>query len=465
MKVASWTPGGTPVYGFGKAITFTDKYPDAFTEMQTYGVALDHQGNLFGAYDTNVFRPFGIGAGSNVGGNKVVKFDPTGKLLWAVGRHAPGSTAKPGEVMTFYSMGSVHDCAVASDNANSMLHVWDGDGLWVGRILETPDLTAAPASAYTLCGENFGNTLYEVPADSKAPGLTPGDVLLFGGGQNNTPVFRITGWNGWVRQHGTLTLTPEQVEKLTARVTSEAKRPGLAHIPYLRKDLIKLDGSLEEWKGITPLTIMDGDTVRAKVYLAWNNTGLYAAFDVATDAPWKSAATPTLAFQGGAAVDVNFGTIAPDRKQAASGDLRAVASPCSPGHLVEFLPSLAPEMSVQQRAPVTYETGQGKIEFARVAPLGEGTMAMLPKRSDDPEEKNTLGYIVEMRLPVHAPLELRPGFHFRLDASVILADPDGKRSAVRIPWHSRDPFDMTVNDTYLESLLRPGNWGEAVLEP
>jgi hypothetical protein len=32
-------------------------------------------------------------------------------------------------------------------------------------------------------------------------------------------------------------------------------------------------------------------------------------------------------------------------------------------------------------------------------------------------------------------------------------------------WISRAPGDMTVNDTYLESLLRPGNWGQAVLEP
>lgn len=468
IKVASWTPGGTPIYAFDKAITFTDKYPDAFAEMQTHGVALDEQGNLFGADDTRVFAPYGVGGGAGVGGNKVVKFDRTGKLLWAVGMHAPGSTAQPGEVMSFYSMASVHGCAVASDYANSMLHVWDGDGLWVGRLLEQPDLTAAPASAYTLCGENFGNTLYQAPADCKVPGLNPGDVLLFGGGQNNTPVFRITGWDGWVRQHGTLTLTPAQAATLNARVTAEAKRPDLAHIPYLRQDLAKVDGTLDKWKGITPLLIKDGNTVRAYVYLGWNNTGLYAAFDVHTDTPWKSAASPTLAFQGGAAVDVNFGPYTPARTHASPGDMRVVASPCSPGHLMEFLPELAPGMSAQQQTPVSYRTEQGNIQFARVAPLDDSVMVMRPRLSDDPQHQVTsepLGYIIEMRLAPRAPFELRPGYRFLLDTSVILADPDGKHSAVRLCWHSRDLWDMTVTDTYLESLLRPGNWGEAVLEP
>jgi len=33
-----------------------------------------------------------------------------------------------------------------------------------------------------------------------------------------------------------------------------------------------------------------------------------------------------------------------------------------------------------------------------------------------------------------------------------------------LPWHSRDAGDMAVQDTYFESLLRPANWAEAVLE-
>ena len=76
-------------------MAFTEQYPDDFAEMQTWGVARDSHGNLLGAYDTRVFKPYGVGAGGGVGGNKIAKFDPTGRILWTVGQHAPGSKAAP----------------------------------------------------------------------------------------------------------------------------------------------------------------------------------------------------------------------------------------------------------------------------------------------------------------------------------------------------------------------------------
>ena len=87
---------------------------------------------------------------------------------------------------------------------------------------------------------------------------------------------------------------------------------------------------------------------------------------------------------------------------------------------VEFLPVLPPNISATDRRPVAYETGQGKITFARVAALPADWAAggPLPRNSAVPVP----GYFVEMRLPCYAPLELRPGCHFRLDASVILSD-------------------------------------------
>jgi len=467
IPVKTWLPGGVPVYAFGKSITNMENYPDSFREMQTWGVAADHHGNLYGAFDTRVFAPFGAGAGANVGGNRVVKFSPQGKILWVVGRHAAASTPEPGEVETFYSMASAHDCAIASDYADSMLHVWDQDGLWVGRLLEFPDLTKAPKQAYTLCGENFGNTIYEVPAGQQIPGLHPGDVLLFGGGQNNTPVYRITGWDQFLRRQGALTITPAQGTTVTAQVHAETARPDLVHIPYLRD--IKLNGQLEAWKAITPLRIMDGHTLRAEVWLAWNNSGLYAAYRVHTDTPWKSTSTPSLAFQGGAAVDLQYGPLLPARDVATAGDTRVVAAPLrGVTTAVEFLPVLATGMADGQRAPATYETGQGKITFARVAPLGAEWAFSAPLLADqaDPELKHDTpgGYLVEMRIPLYAPFTLRPGYQFRLDVSVILTDAEGLRSTVRLPWHSRQAADMTVNDTYTEAVLRPQHWGQAVLE-
>ena len=93
-------------------------------------------------------------------------------------------------------MGTTHDCVVVGDMENSLQHVWDRDGLWVGRLLELPVIgeSGPPPAAYGLCGEQFGGSLHTDPKT--------GEVFSFGSGINNVPVFRITGWDGWTRQAG-----------------------------------------------------------------------------------------------------------------------------------------------------------------------------------------------------------------------------------------------------------------------
>ena len=130
-----------------------------------------------------------------VGGNHVMKWNRAGRFQWMVGRHSATEGVAPGEGRFFWrALGSIHNCVVVSDADQSLVHVWDADGLWVGRLLEDPDLKAAPASAYNLCAENFGGSVCENPKT--------GEVLFFGGGNNNTPVYRITGWDQFQRQHG-----------------------------------------------------------------------------------------------------------------------------------------------------------------------------------------------------------------------------------------------------------------------
>jgi hypothetical protein len=335
-----------------------------------------------------------------------------------------------------------------NDYADSMTHVWDQDGLWVGRLFDQPDLKAAPAEAYQTCGENFGGSLWVNPKT--------GAVLYYAGGQNNTPVFRITGWDQFQRQAGRVVLAPDIATRLQARAEEQAGPPGVIHIPFLRE--VRTEGDLKKWQDVKPIVIRDGDHELAKLYLAWNANGLYAAFDVTTDRPWKSGSTASLAFEGGAAVDVSVGPVDPDRKKPAAGDTRIVAAPLRQGsRIVEFQPVLAPDLKPADRAPATYETGQGKVTFDRVAPLPGDWIGCQEKPGGQ-------GYVVEMRIPLHGPLEPAPGQKLRLDASVILSNLQGTHITARVPWHSQDPDDAITNDTYLESLLRPANWGYAVLE-
>jgi hypothetical protein len=79
----------------------------------------------------------------------------------------------------------------------------------------------------------------------------------------------------------------------------------------------------------------------------------------------------------------------------------------------------------------------------------------------------TLSTIAHFRSipPLRAPLQGKPGSRFRFDASVILAAPAGNRSEGRLLWHSRESADQIVEaDRFHEAILRPANWGEAVLE-
>lgn len=455
----------------------------------------DEQGNHY--LERNVGGPTAFGQGfwsPRVGGNRVLKWDKTGKLLWEVGRHAPGSVAKPGEAKYLWrALGLAHGCIAVSDVEDFAAHVWDQDGLWVGRLLENPDLTAAPAIAYSNPVENFAGTLYENPKT--------GNVIYFAGGVNNSPVYRIRGWDQFERQTGTVTVSPAAAEQLAAVTAAETKRTDVAHLARL--GTMTIDGSLADWKDVKPIEIKDGDATVAKVYLGWSRgqpdftSGIYAAFDITTNKPWKTAATPQLAFQGGASVDLKMGPIDPPRKSAGPWDVRIVAAPVGvtaqsatpEGEKVdgevaegvtpifEFAPfrdgwqdGLSFNWAPREKAPATYETGNGKITFARATQF---KISYVPKwvYAFTKAKADGSGYIVEMRAPIgplHAitvlPLDLYPGERFRLDLGLTLANPQGNHSVLRLNWQSKDSNDMATQDVYTESLLRPQNWGYAVLD-
>jgi len=473
MRARGWTAGGAPIYGgwdFHEPVARWPAGIDPHTQHHTAKtVWVCPDGTLFACLN-DTQHPFGAGFLSNeFGDNHVIKWNPGGTVAWVVGRHAADLGAAPGEARVLQRIiGVPHGCVAVGDMQcyyewRNLIHVWDRDGLWVGRMLESPDLEAAPESAYALCTENFGGALYEVGAGQQVPGLAAGDVILFGSGQNGTPVYRVTGWDRFRRLSGTVTLGAEAAAALTARVEAERRRPGVARIrpiPVRGKGAVGVDGELGEWEGFEAFPISDGRSEVARLYLGWNPEGLYAAFDVTRDRPWRSAATEREPFTGGAAVDVMIGPIEPAREGAVAGDGRYVASPVGPDGatvLVEMLAQLAPGMPEGERRPQAYETGQGRVLFDRVAGLPAEHVAAKPRAGG--------GYVVEMRVPLRAPLLYRPGQRLRFDASVILAAPSGDRSEGRLPWHSTASADQLVEaDRYHEALLRPGNWGEAVLE-
>ena len=167
--------------------------------------------------------------------NLLYKTDRSGRVVWSIRipfasgyipnagqlSHTPDFWGNEGS--RFQSAaGSVKNCFVGIDVAPSVNYVWDQDGLWVGNMFEKKHVNSAglPAETWRTCGEQFGGLVYEVKTDT-VPGLRKGDVLFFAAGQNDIPVYRISGFDQFERQTITLTVQNGQITGTSARPISQ----------------------------------------------------------------------------------------------------------------------------------------------------------------------------------------------------------------------------------------------------
>jgi hypothetical protein len=100
--------------------------------------------------------------------------------------------------------------------------------LWVDNVLHwngSPEIEecACKDCGCDLCGENFGGGVCEVPSGISIPGLQPGDVLYIGGGVNSNPVYKVSGWDDFYRQGGTVEVSGGQISAVTTSYTSKGE--------------------------------------------------------------------------------------------------------------------------------------------------------------------------------------------------------------------------------------------------
>jgi len=232
-----------------------------------------------------------------------------------------------------------------------------------------------------------------------------------------------------------------------------------------RRINIEVDGDLSDWEGITPFEIKDGDKTAAYVYAAWSPRGLFMAYDIRSEMPWKTSAEGRSVFQGGPAADVNIGPLEPQRTEGIQGDYRVLFSPHLPQGfhgehpiITIMLPKMPAGLDWGELKPETYKTDSGEVTFADVRwHYFHGGRYAIKKREG-------MGPVIEVSLPTYEPFKLEKGYRFKMEASLMLSNEEGTKSIARLPWRSIDPQDRVVTDLCIEAALRPQNWGEAILE-
>ncbi len=148
--------------------------------------------------------------------DRLVKWDQDWKPLWSVGKHSSdddhetGSTAMPRGLVGF-----THGCVVlgdASDEESARPSVWTEDGLYVDELLRVP--------IDTLRKEEYGEeNTNEYPTGHLATDPRTGDTYYYAlNSTGGSPIYRITGWEGWHRATGRI--------QLAAAATPVARRDG-----------------------------------------------------------------------------------------------------------------------------------------------------------------------------------------------------------------------------------------------
>jgi hypothetical protein len=203
VKPATFNSVGAPFY---------DRFPDGdlFTTLPprvTY--VEDRWGSFFGKdlKSGAVFGAFNDRATFGTSQDSfMVKWSPHGTQEWIVGGPTlgrPSAFVPPGAIGAFRRIAGVIDGSVVATDfyegpRPGTTYVWDTDGLWVGGVLDHPDLTVAQSWQYGLGGETLTSVIQRDP-------LT-GDVYFYGTAINEVRVYRITGWDGWQRASGQVTL-------------------------------------------------------------------------------------------------------------------------------------------------------------------------------------------------------------------------------------------------------------------
>ena len=202
--------GGTPVYEWSDAVA-VEPWREAGLARHPTDLRRALDGSWYGSLSESLSNPNeGVenhGAwyyNSCSAFDRLVKWDKAGRPVWSVGRHSSDDDHEPGTTsMPRGLVGFAHGCVVwadASDEEAARPGVWTEDGLFVDELLRVP--------ADGLRKEEYGEeNTNEYPTGHLATDPGTGDVYYYAiNSTGGSPIYRITGWDGWHRATGRLSL-------------------------------------------------------------------------------------------------------------------------------------------------------------------------------------------------------------------------------------------------------------------
>lgn len=161
------------------------------------------------------------------------KFAADGGELWRVGPMAVTRPNPPGQLQSpVVIAGRAHNCVFVADKVFNPVQAWTRDGLYVGSMFDARADDGLRPAVYTWWrddpdqsdhGDNQALLQYDMILGGKI--ATYGDdVLFFGSGWNNVPVYRIRGFNEIDKQSGTVTLASAGERPAAVSGTGEGLR-------------------------------------------------------------------------------------------------------------------------------------------------------------------------------------------------------------------------------------------------
>ena len=187
---------------------------------QSAGLARDPRGNTYmfvkANRGVNDDRHGAAWPSFNLGSARLIRWNPGGELQWSVGRHAAGNVRdliNPTPKGQYHEpariLGIINDCVVVGDRVVNPADVWTSDGLYAGSFLDRRADDGLPGRLYHWWRDpetmHSDNPLpYDMLKVGSLVNRENGEVIWFPMGEQNTPVYRISGWTGWERQTGTV---------------------------------------------------------------------------------------------------------------------------------------------------------------------------------------------------------------------------------------------------------------------